>query len=524
MLNSVIDNITNNKFGVFLLHDIAGAEDLRTEFYIQAISQAKDLGKSSIVLVPQISLVPQMLERLSEKFRDDCIVFHSQLPSRQSLYTWKQIKEGKAKIVVGVRSSIFSPVENLGLIVVDEEQESSYKQERVPRYNAKDVAIMRAKLNKATLILGSSAPSLESYYNVKKKNFKLICLRDITPRLKPEVKIVDMRQDFPFRKNIFSKVLENEINETIKRDEQVILFLNRRGFSTSVNCRKCGFVLKCQNCNIVLNFHFDSRKLICHYCNYTATPPEICPNCQSSYLQYYGKGTQKLESEAARIFPTAKIGRLDMDVASGKMNYERIVSEFKEKKINLIIGTQIIAKNSDFSKVGLVGIISVDSILNLPDFRAGERIFSILTQLINKAKRDTLSGKVIIQTYAPNNYAILTASQGDYEKFYTEEIKLRRELNFPPFTHIVSITLRGKREERVKNAAQALAKRIKSRDKKLTLFGPAPAILSKMKGNFRWNIILRAKRAEEICKPLRPIFRKFKKLSGVIISVDVDPM
>jgi primosomal protein N' (replication factor Y) len=520
MLNSIIDNITQNKFGVFLLHDIAG--DLRSEFYIQAISHAKDLGKSSIVLVPQVSLISQILERLNEKFRDDCAVFHSQLPSCQSLYEWKRIRNGIAKIVVGVRSSIFLTPKNLGLVIVDEEQESSYKQESAPRYNARDVAIMRAKLENLTAILGSTAPSLESYYNAKKKKFKLICLRDEIPR--PEVKVVDMRQEFPLKKRLFSKILENEINETLKKDEQAILFLNRRGFSTSVSCQRCGFVLKCQNCNIVLSFHFDRRKLICHYCNYRTMPPEVCPNCQGSYLRYYGRGTQKVESEAARIFPTAKIGRLDVDVISNKANFEKIVSDFKEKKLNLIIGTQIIAKLIEFSKVGLVGVISADPMLNLPDFRAGEKVFSILTQLINKAKRDTFPGKVIIQTYAPNNYTILTASQGDYEKFYTEEIKLRRELGFPPITHIVSITLRGKKEEKVKDAAKILTKRIKLKNKKIALFGPAPAILSKVRGNFRWNIILKARRREEICATLRPIFRRIKKPSGVIIVVDVDPV
>lgn len=522
-MNSVLDNITQNKFGVFLLHDIAG--DLRNEFYIQAISHAKDLGKSSIVLVPKVSLIPQILERLNEKFKDDCAIFHSQLPERQGFYEWKRIRDGIAKIVVGVRSSILSPVENLGLIIVDEEQESSYKQESAPRYNARDIAIMRAKLNNSTLILGSTAPSLESYYNVKKKKFKLICLGPKDEVLKPEVKVVDMRQEPPLRKKLFSKVLENEINETLKRDEQAILFLNRRGFSTSVNCGKCGLILKCPNCNIVLSFHFDSRKLICHYCNYTATPPEVCPNCQGAYLRYYGRGTQKLESEAARIFPTAKIGRLDVDAISNKANFEKIASDFKEKKLNLIIGTQIIAKTIEFSKVGLVGVISVDPMLNLPDFRAGEKTFSILTQLINKAKKELFPGRVIIQTYAPNNYAILTASHGDYEKFYTQEIKFRRQLQFPPVTHIVSITLRGKKEEKVKNAAQILAKRIKkSGNKKIVLFGPAPAVLSKVRGNFRWNIILKAKRAEEIYATLRPIFKKFKKPSGVIIAVDVDPV
>ena len=454
-------------------------------------------------------------------------VVHSRLTAAKRFLEWKKIKDGRARIVVGARSGIFSPMKNLGLIIVDEEHETTYKQEDVPRYHARDVADERARLNKCPLILGSATPSLEAYYKAKKGDYRLIKLtKRVEERMLPKVKIVDMRMELATRKKIaiFSKVLLDAIDKAIKDGKQAIIFLNRRGFSTFVNCKKCGLVLKCKRCDTVLVYHFDQKKLVCHYCNYTAQPPDICPKCRSGYIRYFGLGTERVESEISHNFPHIRIARMDSDTTVKRGSHGRILGEFKSGKVNLLVGTQMIAKGLDFPEVTLVGVVSADVTLNLPDFRAGERTFNLLTQVAGRAGRGEAGGEVIVQTYAPHHYAILAAAKHDYEKFYAEEIVARKELSFPPFVNLIKITVRARNEDLTSKTAAELAEAIRAEDRDALVSGPAPAPISRMRGYFRYNIILKGSSTIVMSALLKKVLGLFRKPHGVLIAVDVDPM
>lgn len=522
-IKTCIDNKTHK---VFLLHGVTGSG--KTEVYLQAIAHTLKTGLSTIVLVPEISLTPQTVARFKARFGERIAVLHSRLLGSKRAAEWERINKGEAQIIIGARSAIFAPARNLGLVVVDEEHEISYKQEDVPRYNARDVAIKRAELSGAIVILGSATPSLESFYMAKNGKFSLIELPErIDSRLMPEVEIVDMKEELTRVRKlaIFSQQLKEWIEKDIQENKQVILFLNRRGFSTFINCRKCGYVIKCKRCSVSLTYHFDSKKLICHHCSFKMDPPEICPECNASYVKYWGMGTEKVESEIHRLFPYAKIARMDRDAVHKRGTHSNILSRFKDGEIDILIGTQMIAKGLDFPKVTLVGVISADTALNLPDFRSGERTFNLLTQVAGRAGRGDLGGRVIIQTYTAHHYAIQAAKNHDYHMFYNKEISLRKELNLPPFCHIVSLTLRGRKEERVFKAADALRESIerKDKDKKIEILGPAPAPISRMKGMYRWNIFLKSAEIENITGILKKVLEN-RRASGVIITVDIDPL
>ena len=524
-LKSVIDTIDKKEYVTFLLHGITSSG--KTEVYLQGIDHALNKGRSAIMLVPEISLTPQTVERFVSRFGDKVAVIHSKLTPAKRFLEWKRIKEGRASIVVGARSAIFSPMKNLGVIIIDEEHETSYKQDDVPRYHARDVAEQRAKLNNCPLILGSATPSLESYYKAKHGEYKLIRLtKRIDERLLPKVKIVDMRMELATRKRIaiFSKVLLDAIDNTLKKGKQAIIFLNRRGFSTFVNCKKCGLVLKCKRCDTVMVYHFEEKKLICHYCNYKQPPPDICPKCRSSYIKYFGLGTERVESEISHQFAHAHIARMDSDTTQQRGSHDKILGDFKSGDTSLLVGTQMIAKGLDFPEVTLVGIVSADVTLNLPDFRASERTFNLLTQVAGRAGRGEAGGEVILQTYAPSHYAILTAAKHDYDKFYEEEIKSRKELFFPPFVNLVKITVRARNDELTLKTAQELTDVIKGEDKLLMVAGPAPAPIARMRGYFRYNILLKSKDRAAMCLLLRKVLGTFRKPHGVLIAVDVDPI
>jgi primosomal protein N' (replication factor Y) len=524
-LDSIIKSMDEKAHRVFLLHGVTGSG--KTEVYLQSIAHALKLGLSSIVLVPEISLTPQTVARFKARFGEKIAILHSRLLGSKRVSEWHRISSGEAQIVIGPRSAIFAPLKNLGLVVVDEEHETSYKQEDVPRYNAREVAIKRAGLSNAIVILGSATPSLESFYAAKKGIFTLIELPErIESRLLPTVDIVDMREEMTRAKRvpIFSQKLREWIDKDTAEKKQVILFLNRRGFSTFINCRKCGYVIKCKRCSVSLTYHFDKKKLVCHHCNFNMEPPEICPECNSSYLKYWGLGTEKVESEAHRLFPAANIARMDTDATHKRGAHDRVLSKFKDGDIDILIGTQMIAKGLDFPKVTLVGVISADTALNLPDFRSAERTFNLLTQVAGRAGRSDLGGRVIIQSYAPQHYSIQAAKNHDYNTFYDKEISLRKELYLPPFCHIVSLTLRGRKEENVFKASDGLKAGIEKADKakNINILGPAPSPISKMKGMYRWNIFLRAKNAGDITPIMKDVLYKNKK-SGIIVTVDVDP-
>ena len=524
-LDSIINLMDSRIHKVFLLHGVTGSG--KTEVYLQSIAHALKLGLSSIVLVPEISLTPQTVARFKARFGDKIAILHSRLIGSKRISEWQRISSGAAQIVIGARSAIFAPVKNLGLVVVDEEHETSYKQEDVPRYNARDVAIKRAELSGAIVILGSATPSLESFYAAKNGRFVLIELSErIDSRLLPEVDIVDMREEMTRAKRIpiFSQKLKEWIEKDIVEKKQVILFLNRRGFSTFISCRKCGYVIKCKRCSVSLIYHFDKKKLACHHCGFNMEPPEICPECNEAYLKYWGLGTEKVESELHRIFPAARIARMDTDSTYKRGSHDKVLSKFKDGHIDILIGTQMIAKGLDFPKVTLVGVISADTALNLPDFRSAERTFNLLTQVAGRAGRSDLGGRVIIQSYTPQHYSIQAAKTHDYNTFYDKEISLRKELYLPPFCHMVNLTLRGRKEERVFKASENLKanleKEIKS--KNIEILGPAPSPISKMKGLYRWNIFLRSESVESIISILKKALDKSKSF-GIIITVDVDP-
>ena len=525
-LASIKKCIDDKVHSVFLLHGVTGSG--KTEVYLQSIAHTLDLGYSSIVLVPEISLTPQTVARFKARFGDKIAVLHSQLVGSKRAYEWERIISGQAQIVVGARSAIFAPLKNLGLVVVDEEHENTYKQEDTPRYHAREVAIKRAEISNAVVILGSATPSLESFYSAEKKRYALIELPErIDSRLLPEVEIVDMREELTRSKKILllSHSLKEWIRKDLAEDKQVILFLNRRGFSTFISCRKCGYVLKCKRCDVSLTYHFHVKKLICHHCKFTMDPPTICPECNSSYVKYWGIGTEKVESEMHRLFPSAVISRMDTDSTHKRGTHEKVLSKFKEGKIDVLVGTQMIAKGLDFPKVTLVGVISADTALNLPDFRSGERTFNLLTQVAGRAGRGDLGGRVIIQSYTPAHYAIQAAKNHDYHSFYSKEISYRKDLGFPPFCHMACLTFRGRRDENVLKLSESYKDRIKKKDKdkKIDILGPAPAPVSRMRGMYRWNLFLKAEKAEYIVSLLREVMGNRRKEKGILIAVDIDP-
>lgn len=517
--------IKEGKHEVFLLHGITGSG--KTEIYLQAMESVLKEGKTGIILVPEISLTPQTVERFSSRFAGDVAVFHSKMLESARFLEWKRIKEGKAHIVVGPRSAVFSPFESVGMVVIDEEHEPSYKQEDVPRYHAREVAIERAKKCGAPVILGSATPSLESYHKAVTGRYKLV---ELTQRIKekelPRVRLVDMRMEPETRsgKKVISRILAEALKEDISKKQQALIFLNRRGFSTFVICRKCGYVLKCPRCDSPMVFHQEKKSLICHYCNMREFPPDICPSCNEDYLMYKGTGTQKVEDELKKILPAARIERMDSDTMSKRGAHDRVLKDFKDHKTDIIVGTQMIAKGLDFPKVTQVGVISADANLNLPDFRSGERTFNLITQVAGRAGRGDLGGEVIVQTFTPEHYAIRFATKHDYHAFYDQEIQSRRELLFPPFVSMVKLTVRSKKEENAIKAIERLEKTLKKKMPDVDMLGPAPSPMAKLRGFYRWNILLRAEDRETIVKPLRSALKGFRKGSGVFLAVDVDPM
>lgn len=526
-LISIIDYIKQGRFGVFLVHGITGSG--KTEVYLQSINEILKMGKSAIVLVPEISLTHQTIERFKSRFQTQIAIFHSRLSSRERYDEWQRMYNGEARICIGARSAIFAPLKNLGLIVVDEEHENTYKQyDTNPRYNARDVAVVRAKFSEAVVILGSATPSLESYYNSKIGKYRYISLPErIDNSRLPEVKIIDMRDELKTKNySIFSGLLKETIKERIKKNEQVIIFLNRRGFSTFVQCRECGFVLKCNNCEITLTYHIKDNSLRCHYCNYSQIAPAICPNCHGINIGYFGFGTQRVQEDLQRLFPEANICRMDLDTTTKKGSHQAILSSFKSGKFDIMIGTQMIAKGLDFPNVTLVGVVSADIGLNLPDFRATERTFSLLTQVAGRAGRGTIHGLVIIQTYNPEHYAILSASNHDYKSFYDKEIVFRQQLNYPPFFRLVNLTLKGKVEENVRRGIEEISVIIKGSEIApfIILLGPAPCALSKIKGQYRWQILLKSKGSTSgnMRNLIKKSINKINQIRG--LNIDIDPV
>ncbi|MBI1930542.1 primosomal protein N' [Candidatus Poribacteria bacterium] len=524
--------ITQDRREVFLLHGVTGSG--KTEVYMQAMTSVLESGKGAIVLVPEISLTPQTVSRFVGRFGARVAVLHSRLSPGERYDQWQRIKRGDADIVVGPRSAIFAPMPNLGLIVIDEEHETSYKQEAPsPLYHAREVAAKRSELANCPLILGSATPSLESFYRAQCGEYRLLSLPSRVSNIgMPAVKIVDMREELKKdNRTIFSTALRTTIEDRLSRREQVILFLNRRGYSTYVFCRTCGYVERCNNCSVSLTFHFETKQMVCHHCGDERPTSKVCPQCGSMYIRYFGLGTEQVEREVIKAFPTANIKRMDTDSTTYKDAHHKILDAFKKREIDILVGTQMIAKGLDFPNVTLVGVISADTALNLPDFRAGERAFNLLTQVAGRSGRGEAGGDVIIQTYMPEHYSIQAAQGHDYLRFYHEEIGYRKQLLYPPLSHAATITLRGKVEEEVIQAANALLgclEQVKAEGfPDVEIRGPVAAPLSKIMGKFRWHFLLRSECVEKLRELIRGAIEGAPPVvtaTSIDLIVDIDPI
>jgi primosomal protein N' (replication factor Y) len=511
-----------------LLHGVTGSG--KTEVYLQAIRAALARGKTAIVLVPEISLTPQTVERFKSRFSETqemVAVLHSHLSEGERHDEWHKIHAGRARIVVGARSAVFAPLENLGLIVVDEEHETSYKQEEAPRYHARDVAVVRAKLESCAVLLGTATPSLESYHNAIQGKYRLLKLTQrVDDCQMPLIRIVDLRQERRKGKiaPILSERLRSAITQRLERREQTILFLNRRGFSTSLLCSNCGEARQCPNCSVALTFHRHAARLSCHLCGHAAAVPKKCPACSQDALIYAGFGTEKVEATVTQIFPGAAVRRMDADSMSRKDAYRETLHAFRAGKIDILVGTQMIAKGLHFPNVTLVGIINADLALHLPDFRAGERTFQLLTQVAGRAGRGETPGEVFVQTYTPFSPSIQFARHHDFAGYFEQELEFRERCDFPPFRHALLITVRSEHEGRAKLSAETIARRLRENLGAEFIVGEAtPAPLEKLQGQFRFHILLRGEAIMRLSRLVRETLDKLPLPEDVLASVDVDP-
>jgi primosomal protein N' (replication factor Y) len=511
-----------------LLHGVTGSG--KTEIYLQAIQSTLARGKTAIVLVPEISLTPQTVERFKSRFagaQETVAVLHSHLSEGERHDEWHKIHGGRARIVVGARSAVFAPLENLGLIVVDEEHETSYKQEEAPRYHARDVAVVRGKMEGCAVLLGTATPSLESYHNAVQGKYRLL---NLTQRVDdcqmPLMRIVDLRLERRKEKiaPILSEKLRGAITARLEKREQTILFLNRRGFSTSLLCSNCGEARECPNCSVALTFHRNAARLSCHLCGHIAAVPKKCPACSQDALIYSGFGTEKVEANVAHLFPDATVRRMDADSMSRKDAYRETLQAFRSGKIDILVGTQMIAKGLHFPNVTLVGIINADLALHLPDFRAGERTFQLLTQVAGRAGRGETPGEVFVQTYTPFSPSIQFARHHDFAGYFEQELEFRERCDFPPFKHVILITVRSAHEARAQFSAETIARRLKEAlPPEFILNAPAPAPLEKLQSQFRFHILLRGEAIMRLSRLVRETLDKLPLPEDVVASVDVDP-
>ncbi|MDP2920219.1 MAG: primosomal protein N' [Dehalococcoidia bacterium] len=483
---------------VLLLYGVTGSG--KTEIYLQALAEAVKLGKRGIVMVPEIALTPQTIERFVSRFPGRVAVLHSHLSLGEQFDEWWRIKNGEVDVVIGPRSALFAPLSDPGIIIIDEEHEWTYKQhEQSPRYHVRDVAVKMSEMSGYTVLLGSATPSMESYYRARKEEYRLLQLPERVVRHTdlPRVDVIDMRKELrENNRSIFSRALTPAIDKALENHEQVILFLNRRGASTYIQCRNCGFVLKCRRCEVPMTYHLDTQSLLCHQCNYQADVPVLCPKCSSRRIRYLGIGTEKLEQEVKLSFPMARVLRWDRDVTRGRYSHQKILDKFRSHEADVLIGTQMVAKGLDLPLVTLVGVINADLSLGLPDFRAGERTFQLLSQVAGRAGRGAVPGQVIIQTYNPEHYAIQAAAAHNYNLFYEQEINFRRQFHEPPFVQLANLLFAHTNDHRCIEETTKMAGRIKEERDALGLagidvLGPAPAYIHRLRGRYRWQVIVR---------------------------------
>ena len=520
---------------VFLLHGVTGSG--KTEVYLQAIAHALGQGQGAIVLVPEISLTPQTVERFKARFSHGpqqtlVAVLHSHLSAGERHDEWHKIRQGRARIVIGARSAVFAPVEPLGLVIVDEEHEHSYKQEEAPRYNARDLAVVRGQQEGAAVVLGSATPSMESYHNVQRKKYALLSLTErVDQKNMPLVRVIDMRSAARKEKgiSIFSPQLREAILQRLEKNEQVMLFLNRRGWSSSLQCPDCGYVAECPNCSVSLTYHRAAQQLMCHSCGHIEAAPTKCPeqSCGNAAIRFAGLGTEKVEAALAKGFPMAKVKRMDSDTLKRKEDYRRILGDFRTGKIDILLGTQMIAKGLHFPNVTLVGIINADLSLHIPDFRAAERTFQLLTQVAGRAGRGDVEGEVYVQSFTPFHPSIQYARRHDFIGFYEQEIEFRQELRYPPVSRVALLTLRGRSEDRVKFFADHLRKEMDALAGELgdtVVAGPAPAPLLRAENFYRYQVMMRTPNMSALSRKLSARQQALQIPDDIRLIIDIDPM
>jgi primosomal protein N' (replication factor Y) (superfamily II helicase) len=525
--DQIRDSIAGGAFRPFLLHGVTGSG--KTEVYLNAIDAALACGRGALLLVPEIALTPQMAGQFFSRWGSRVAILHSAFTDSERTEQWRRIRSGTAGVVVGTRSGIFAPVRNLGLIVVDEEHDQSYKQEEVPRYHGRDVAIVRAQAAKACIVLGSATPSLESRYNAEKGKYTLLELPGrIEARPMPRVDLIDMRQEFleTRKQTTFSRAMVEQLANKVEAGEQTIVLLNRRGFSSFVACRSCGERIECINCALTLTYHRRDKRLLCHYCNYAQKVPDVCPKCQSEHIYFLGIGSEKVEEELHRDFPKARIARLDSDTVNGKHGFEMILQGFRDGNFDILVGTQMIAKGHDIPNVTLVGVVSADIGLGMPDFRAAERTFQLLTQVAGRAGRGNLPGIVLVQTINPDHYAVRLAAAQDYQAFYEKELQFRKFMHYPPFSAMANIIVRTEKQEDALRMSTELGHLLTPAPESMKIMGPAEAPVPRLKAEYRYQFLIKSasRRAlNELLKRAQQFVRQ-EKWNATSLVIDVDPL
>jgi primosomal protein N' (replication factor Y) (superfamily II helicase) len=529
-LEDLTAKLQRREFSTVLLHGITASG--KTEVYLRLVERCLESGRTALILVPEIALTPAIYQQFQMRFGSLMAVLHSSLAEGQRHDTWWRVRRGEARVVLGTRSAVFAPLDNLGVIVVDEEHESSYKQEETPRYHGRDTAVVRARLSKALIVLGSATPSLESYANAKERKYHLLTLSErVGRRPLASVEIVDMREEFrqTHTQVPISRRLREEVEAQLQSGKQTMFLLNRRGYSWFLLCRSCGQTERCVNCSISLTYHRRENRLICHYCGYQTSVPARCRSCESEYLYYVGEGTEKLEQKLAEMFPTARVARLDRDAARRPGQYLKILSDFRDEKIDILVGTQLIAKGHDFPRVTLVGVVSADTSLSLPDFRAAERTFQLLTQAAGRAGRGESPGRVLVQTFYPEHYAIRLAAEQDYNKFFTKELHFRRMMHYPPAAALANIVVQDKKLDHAAQIATEVGKFFESRQEMtrgIRILGPGPAPLARIENLHRIQFLLKASSRYRINALLRRLAEECDQwgLSTHSLMIDMDPV
>lgn len=525
-IEPILDSIQNNLHKVFLLYGVTGSG--KTEIYLQSIQDVINRGKEAIVLVPEISLTPQMVNRFKGRFGDLVAVMHSGLSAGEKYDEWRKIQRKEVKVVVGARSAIFAPFENLGIMIIDEEHETSYKQEEMPRYHARDVAIERAVRSNCPVVLGSATPALESFARAKKGVYELLTLPSrMNEHALPAVEIIDMREELRGgNRSMFSRTLFEKLQERLEKKQQTVLFLNKRGFSSFVMCRDCGYVVNCPNCDISLTYHRVTEQMKCHYCGYEGRVPASCPECGSEHIRYFGTGTQKVEEELGKILPEARVIRMDVDTTSRKGSHERLLTDFQEGKADILLGTQMIAKGLDFPNITLVGVLSADTMLHLPDFRSSEKTFQLLTQVSGRAGRHELPGEVVIQTYTPDHYSIEFSGKQDYDLFYNQEMMVRKIHKYPPFYYLSMINISHEQLMKAVSVTEMIVQYVRTRlSNETVVLGPVASPIPRINNRYRYQCLIKYKREPNLTETLKNILNQYQKeaATGLQVSVDTNP-